>query len=486
MPNPQTPPRQSVSEQTKIHGKLYHEASVNLARYPEVLRPLKVDEQLTIGSLHGNSLKLLHTLVKHQVVKNVSKEDFEKFENIYSSDFNITMTQEKLSWFNQWVSGYEFNPCRLIRFMGNLLCGQGNNDYFTLKILEQMHLKKVSYEICFSNHDYEFLARFYKQEAYNTNKHIPIENTCSMQNMHYFIEKNLVRKNVIDNIISNCYLPRLKLISYSLDFEQRTISFYAYARFQFRKEVLRNLFSQLGANYFNCNSFNGLMKTIDAINVAFGIMAQNGTLVNFMKFPTGYENAHYNSDLRARINGEGDLSYVLDPIKHALVYIIWKKGDLESHPLTIFDWQINYVTSHHKVLSMNAQYHINLNAYLGCTNNHMEGFYYIHICQDALAYKVKTELQSSEQEYSENNLDSSYRDSGWSDHSEQSNQAVEEKIKEGNAPKTFILSPSLDNKPKPEDWPENTSAHFEDLLLMFDNMERNNSDSPRSKASLLF
>lgn len=119
--------------------------------------------QLTIGDLHGNACKLIHFLIKHKVLTNVTPQDYSRFILLYKVWDSGTVKQDDLNWFLKWVASFQFSTSGTVRFIGDELADRGANDYFTLKILEKMSLEQVPFEIMFSNHSAEFISCYEKK-----------------------------------------------------------------------------------------------------------------------------------------------------------------------------------------------------------------------------------------------------------------------------------------------------------------------------------
>jgi hypothetical protein len=151
--------------------------------------------QITIGDLHGNAMKLMFMLVTHGIATNINKEDYENLVKIYSIQAE-NLTKEHLGDFNKILAKIEFNSDSTIRLIGDELADRGNNDYFTLKILEKLHDHKVPVEIIVSNHSIEFIEASEKQKDFRAPM-LNNEHALSMKNLQTLVEKGIVEREEI-------------------------------------------------------------------------------------------------------------------------------------------------------------------------------------------------------------------------------------------------------------------------------------------------
>ncbi|MHB1947791.1 MAG: hypothetical protein ACYCQI_06740 [Gammaproteobacteria bacterium] len=191
---------------------------VSLYDYPKKEeRELKPGEEITLGDLHGNALKLVQTLIRENIL-NMSEEDYEAFVNIYTKKPDA-LTSQHLDKFRDILARSSINEKatqNLIRLIGDELSDRGSNDYFTLKILEMMGKANVPCEILLSNHSIEFL-KCYDEGLENFKPKLGAGQGISLENLGLLIEKGLVTRKEITDIVENYYKPKLKIVSCSID-----------------------------------------------------------------------------------------------------------------------------------------------------------------------------------------------------------------------------------------------------------------------------
>ena len=248
--------------------------------------------QITIGDLHGNAMKLMFMLVKHGIATNIDEADYNRLVAIYKTPTK-DLTKKNLDEFNQILSKIEFSKDSLIRLIGDELADRGNNDYFTLKILEKLNEHKVPVEIIVSNHSIEFIEACEKQD----NFHAPMlshGHAQSMEKLQILVEKGIVARDEILAIANKSYKPTLRAISYSLSEDKKEITIYSHAGIGLN--TIKSLAQKLKVEYKDATA-SELAQTIDSINVQFQKHVQNNTVNTLYareKMCEGYYSIHYN------------------------------------------------------------------------------------------------------------------------------------------------------------------------------------------------
>lgn len=248
---------------------------VDIYTLPSVDTNHKADAgaQITIGDLHANAMKLIFLLIKQGIATNLSKKNYAELVRIYKLSVN-DLTQADLNSFHNILNTLEFNNKVTLRLIGDELGDRGSNDYFILKILEKLRLKKVPVEILLSNHGVEFI------EASEQNSFEPILLDCnwhapSMRDLNRLIEKKLVSKEEVQRLSNTAYKPTLKAISYSLNDDQSGITLYSHAPIDVN--VIAMVAKKLKVP-FNDDTAVELGKTIDCINIEFQKYVQTNTV----------------------------------------------------------------------------------------------------------------------------------------------------------------------------------------------------------------
>lgn len=250
----------------------------NLFTKPEVITLPPECTQLTIGDLHANLMLLLCFLVSHDVVE-ISAENYSNLAEIYQKGAHLS--NEQFEQFNAIIESLEIkNKHRLIRLIGDEVADRGQNDYFILKLLAKLHQEGVALEILASNHGGEFIMLNEQRDFSQSFLIYPFQ-SCSAKNLHTLLDKKMITRELLDELIKTAYLPKVKLVSYSVDSEG-AISIYTHAPASINEAGHSpfgdNSIAQLAALFnieYDISSMSALIKTIDGINEQFCLRLQN-------------------------------------------------------------------------------------------------------------------------------------------------------------------------------------------------------------------
>ncbi len=276
---------------------------VNLLEYPQSPHILKPGEELTIGDLHGNSLKFMFFLIKEGILTLKNREkDYEEIKRIYEKN---DLTKADLEQFQDILSEAEFNEAASktkIKLIGDEVADRGKNDYFTLLILDKLREKKVPIEIIFSNHGAEFVS-FY--EIGNCTGDFPTHiNTMQARSLNLgllgLIDKGLVSTEDIQKLIDDSYKPNLKLLSYSIDQTTKPNTIILYSHAPIGLETVEGLAIEFGVTY-DQSSLENLAKTINAINSKFAELVANNRVIERLEEEKIEEEVVVNAPIAAGI-----------------------------------------------------------------------------------------------------------------------------------------------------------------------------------------
>ncbi|HAT8917499.1 TPA: Dot/Icm T4SS effector WipC [Legionella pneumophila] len=255
---------QSFAEQEKPYNELYVKQA-NLKQYPREINSYPPGVEITIGDLHGNALKLLYFLIRNDVIK-IDKEDYKLFVNIYQKNPN-ELTTKDLSFFQIIVNSAEINTQHKIRFLGDDLCDRGMNDYYTLVIYKKLDQANVPFEVILSNHGNFFLTAYERPEqSFNYNPYGEGENESTVQsmlNMGRLIDRGLIDKQDILEMIQYHYLKHIVLPGYTHNKDKNELTIYTHAPIDL--EIISALANDLQVPFKDSNLYE-LTKSLDAIN----------------------------------------------------------------------------------------------------------------------------------------------------------------------------------------------------------------------------
>lgn len=294
-------------------GLLPTEEEESLYKHPLRINKLDPNVQLTIGDLHGNTLKFLFFLIKEGVMSfsgtdEEQKEQYNKIVEIYKKAGDIT--HQDLQSFEDILQTAVINKDNFdnvtVRLLGDEFADRGNNDYLTLLLLKRLDTKQgkdgclPKLEIIYSNHGAEFV-RFYREYLHNYfnyleqehNTPIPyifkfkykphnsVENLLRLINFQKDKEGNIVK--LLDengrfvsepvrkfmSLIQNHYIYKLKLLSYYVDENNNPPTIYIYTHAPVGLNTIYKLMQTFGITNKNEKHCSVFIEKIEQLNQAF-------------------------------------------------------------------------------------------------------------------------------------------------------------------------------------------------------------------------
>jgi predicted transcriptional regulator YdeE len=219
-------------------------------------------QALAIGDLHGNAMKGIYFLMRYGVMKLANEDDYSTLKNIYDKNTD-SLTAGDLENFKHILENASFKSPKLITFIGDELADRGNNDWFTLLLLDKLHRSKVPYQIQYSNHSSVALQSISKLAALPGVIRTKYSNQQrSLDNMWSLEVKGLITKKDINDIANTSYKPHLRLIGYTKTTgDELTI----YTHAPVGLETIKALASHFKVAYHEA-TMEELIATIDRIN----------------------------------------------------------------------------------------------------------------------------------------------------------------------------------------------------------------------------
>lgn len=351
---------------------LFLQKDIDIRQYPTQKNAeiAKNYSSVTIGDLHGNALKLIYFLIDQGILIS-SKEDFVDIVSIYLIAENVyNLKAEHLIKYNDIVSKMEVNPKIHVRFLGDVLCDRGSNDYFTLKILEKIITQNLSIEILLSNHDCDFIEAFEKEQSFDCFRLQPIH-AMSMQDLQILINNQLIKREEIVRIYQQCYQPFLKCISYD-KINDNEMVFYSHAAIDL--SIVAAMSKAFNLTYQD-QSTTELAQSISAINEIFfnEYVKKNKVhfLLNQKEMWKGYEGDE--------ING----------LMYPFVFVIWNRNYADlNRPEQHQGYQIRYCHGHDYGEGTRANIY-NLDNMLGkIRGGYYQGDYTLLYCSDSFHLQI--------------------------------------------------------------------------------------------------
>ncbi len=230
--------------------------------------------EITGGDMHGNSKMLLHFLVSTGIAEIKSdgqgawEELIKKIEKNDVTGFRVTLPH----------CLEIIRPSKNLVLLGDLLADRGQNDWFTLSILEFLHDQNQPFDIIFSNHDAAFVEYYLDnknkstKEPYEVSKKGVTQHGLRGDQGNSLIKLNDTLNDKTENIKLNYrqlfnqmtekYLGHLKLVECHPD--QRSL----YSHGVVNDDLLADMLTLSGVNEYQQEE-TGLQEKAHAINKHF-------------------------------------------------------------------------------------------------------------------------------------------------------------------------------------------------------------------------
>lgn len=280
---------------SEILAYLVSKEDCDIRKFPSPENTILPLGSITLGDLHGNTLKLLHFLFTHGVIRfnktvRIPSDAYQKLVDAYEAITKLALqndaddnTKRVLVFhcknFLQNLEAIEVcSPKARVRLIGDELADRGGCDYLTLKVFELLRKQGVPLTIIASNHGAEFIEF---QESFESHGNM-LSMGATLGNEHkrsLWGLRNLMEAEAeytpqdLHRLANTIYKPCLKLLDYELHDAGITIFTHAPVRFS----VIAHAAKKLSVDYDD-TSKEALAKTINAINQAFQLRASQGVL----------------------------------------------------------------------------------------------------------------------------------------------------------------------------------------------------------------
>lgn len=325
----------------------------NLTIFPKVID--NTSNHVSLGDMHGNALKLIYTMIEEGVLalKDEPRRDvadgirrkklpvfgkytfegltaddkYQILRNIYNTPVN-QLTLDDLNAFQYLINKADVHIKKSVTLIGDELADRGNNDYFTLLVLQRLKKSDVNIDIILSNHSVEFI-RDYEHREFTGVAHLGRGQGQSLTNMRGLIQKNLIKEDDVRKIVNEVYKPMVKAISYTIT-PEGDITLFSHAPIGL--ETIKALAAKFKLPYRDSTPIE-LITTINSINIHV-------------------QQLFADKKLAALIDKEGpaDPYNPVPPESQPLQRLVWNRGlgnELVTKPNDgIASFKVNFVHGH--------------------------------------------------------------------------------------------------------------------------------------------
>lgn len=288
---------------------------VDLAELPKKEHSFDSGLTYTFPDMHGNTIKLVNTLIRIGVFTQITKQQYQILVETYNyldkqthkicesidgssgvcmMNFGFASKrkiEKYLQQFNEIIQQVNVNNNVSVRMLGDMLADRGSNDALTLMVLDRLHTERVNYEIIFSNHDMDFLINLQNigsdRIEPDTLPGYTDDQYCgrSFIGLSYSVKVGALNKQEVINTIENAYLPYLKLASYFHSFDELNIFTHAPNSLDNITALYNYIASQTGGGSAKrIKTQWTAMQQISALNTMFnGIKSNTDRFIRFLK-----------------------------------------------------------------------------------------------------------------------------------------------------------------------------------------------------------
>jgi hypothetical protein len=266
------------------------------------------------GDMHGNSGKLLWQLKDHDFIE-YDRELHKEFTLIYHlpiEHWTRDTIDQMISIIDRIVVKESAKGANLL-LMGDTLADRGKLDFITLLIYKKLHESGINlvfdnnyWAALLSNHDAELIINV---ETFQRFDHFtflgdPTQGQ-SMANMQILIDKGILTRKEIVQLIKQYYLPHLKLIEYTYA-EDASNSYYLHA--PFGDDTIERLAAQfkIKLHHPDEDRLKTHVELCDEINQAFEKHKNNGTIHTLLDPNDAVHEAIWNRETAHLVRNENN------------------------------------------------------------------------------------------------------------------------------------------------------------------------------------
>lgn len=244
---------------------------------------------LVITDTDGDTLKLIYSLLRENIIQ-LDNADYNQLVKLYHEHYkpnehhikSIAHTFSRkikrmkhahderplpteLQQFLDIIRKIKVVNRPYLHLLGSELLGKGYDDYLTFKLLEQLAKENLPLDIVLSHYDCEFIHLFESHYHMEDTVDIWSESAPSLYHLLEQIREHQISLGDVRSLVQSTYYPRLKLIDYIVDEEQKEIVILTHAPNGL--ETIKAL-AKLYDIPFSAKTIDNLTNTIDLINGA--------------------------------------------------------------------------------------------------------------------------------------------------------------------------------------------------------------------------
>lgn len=233
---------------------------------------------MAVGDLHGSAMALIYNLIRLGFLEIKLPGNYTDLLRIYDTNTE-DLTEADLELFKDIINDATVHIKNSLTLIGDELGDRGNNDYFTLLVLEKLSKEQLDITILLSNHGVGFLRDHFKPKYTGDSEEVghPLVFARSLYNMHQLINSNLIQEKEVRQLVNTHYIPMLKAVDYSAlpevnSKEDDFIILYTHAPIDL--SLLKEIIETFGIAYHDRTPYQ-MIDTINQLNFRTASILQN-------------------------------------------------------------------------------------------------------------------------------------------------------------------------------------------------------------------
>jgi len=240
----------------------------NILDFPHSINKSNENSVITLGDLHGHSMKFIYFLIAEDVIQ-LSPEQYQELWEIYQTPVS-RLTQDHIEKWKNIIEKAPLNHVRKVRLLGDILSERNGNDGLNLILFFILWTRLLKIIILISNHDMEFFVWFaHLEKIISGERTLNYSPDLQLQHQSFisfteFLRKFPEYKHTIYEAVKH-YKKNIQVMDYTLE-EKNSITLFTHAPAGL--EIIHPFAAYLKTKYSN-RSLSKLKETIDGVNQAF-------------------------------------------------------------------------------------------------------------------------------------------------------------------------------------------------------------------------
>lgn len=196
----------------------YIEPQVDIYVFPSIhpILRARLGDEIVIGDLHANTIKLIYFLIRHGVIHGMTAEQYQQIVTICCKPA-YELVKEDLDRFIAILKSLLYYPGATVSLVGDDLADRTDScDVFTMLVIKYLRDYKVPIKIHLSNHTSQMIEACELKSSFDSA--LLVQQDClSMHGLHSIIQNQLMSYQDIVDLYNQGYKKALRACSHFSD-----------------------------------------------------------------------------------------------------------------------------------------------------------------------------------------------------------------------------------------------------------------------------